>query len=606
MNERSSGPVSSVSIAEAFTRQITRNYLLAVSIIGVLAATAFLGLTQVIKTYETSAAVINVSGRQRMLAQRAATLALRIVSTENGAQRDYLRAELLTTVEALEAAHQRLTGGAAPDQPGGLPPAAHAIFFDPPANLDARIRAFMDAARRLAREPDAPSTRPRLELITGETDGPVLSSLEAVVSEFQRDSERQVWTLRRMAGGALALILLALIVVAWFIFRPLTRRVSREARALAESERRIREITATLGEGVIVADAQGRFTFLNPEAERLLGWREEELLGAMVHESIHSRRPDGTPHATEECPLTLTLRRREVFRMQEDYFIRKTGEMIPVALVTTPLEGDRGAVAAFHDITAQQRAEEDLRRAKETAEEATRLKDNFVSLVAHDLRTPFNSIVGSLRALLSGEGGSQLSPAQKELARRSLDASENLLAMIDHLLDISRLQSGKITPRAALFPACILAETALAEVEMSARRKGITLVNDVPRGARLRADQGLFTEVVRNLVANAVKFCPSGSTVRVFIPEGKSGSLAVADNGPGVNPKFCRDLFLHEIKTSTTGTAGERGTGLGLPLSYDIMKAHGGVLRVESEEGKGCVFYAELPESTDAVTPERL
>lgn len=601
MNERSSGPAASVSIAEAFTRQITRNYLLAVSIIGVLAATAFLGLTQVIKTYETSAAVINISGRQRMFSQRVATLALRIVSMEDGAERDNLRAELLSTAEALHAAHQWLAGAAGPDLPGELPPAVHAIFFAPPANLDARILAFIDSARRLAREPDAPSTRARLELIVGETDGPVLSSLEAVVAEFQSDSERQVMTLRRMAGGALALILLALIVVAWFIFRPLTRRVSSEARALAESERRIREITATLGEGVIVADAQGRFTFLNPEAERLLGWREDELLGAAVHESIHSRKPDGTPHATDECPLTLTLRRGEVFRMPEDFFIRKSGEMIPVALVTTPLEGGRGAVAAFHDITAQKRAEEDLRRAKETAEEATRLKDKFVSLVAHDLRSPFNSIVGSLRALLSGEGGNPLSPTQKDLARRALASSENLLAMIDHLLDISRLQSGKITPRAAPFPARILAQNTLSEVEMSARRKGITLVNDVPKGALLLADQGLFTEVIRNLVSNAVKFCPSGATVRVFVPEGKSNALAVADTGPGVGPELYRDLFLHEIKTSTTGTAGERGAGLGLPLSFDIMKAHGGALRVESQKGKGCVFYAELPESSAGV-----
>ncbi|MBI4829815.1 MAG: PAS domain S-box protein [Nitrospinae bacterium] len=576
--------------------------ILAVSIIGVLAATAFLGLTQVIKTYETSAAVINISGRQRMFSQRVATLALRIVSMEDGAERDNLRAELLSTAEALHAAHLWLAGAAGPDLPGELPPAVHAIFFAPPANLDARILAFIDSARRLAREPDAPSTRARLELIVGETDGPVLSSLEAVVAEFQSDSERQVMTLRRMAGGALALILLALIVVAWFIFRPLTRRVSSEARALAESERRIREITATLGEGVIVADAQGRFTFLNPEAERLLGWREDELLGAAVHESIHSRKPDGTPHATDECPLTLTLRRGEVFRMPEDFFIRKNGEMIPVALVTTPLEGGRGAVAAFHDITAQKRAEEDLRRAKETAEEATRLKDKFVSLVAHDLRSPFNSIVGSLRALLSGEGSNPLSPAQKELARRSLTSSENLLTMIDHLLDISKLQSGKITPRAVPFPARVLAENALSEVEMSARRKGITLVNDVPKGALLLADQGLFTEVIRNLVSNAVKFCPSGAMVRVFVPEGKSNTMAVADTGPGVGPELCRDLFLHEIKTTTTGTAGERGAGLGLPLSYDIMKAHGGTLRVKSQKGKGCVFYAELPESAAAVS----
>jgi len=112
---------------------------------------------------------------------------------------------------------------------------------------------------------------------------------------------------------------------------------------------------------------------------------------------------------------------------------------------------------------------------------------------------------------------------------------------------------------------------------------------------RLMADRALFPQVIQNLVSNSIKFCNPGGHVVIFAPEGGGSVIAVRDTGVGVRPDMVPNLFKPEIKTTTPGTAGEKGTGLGLPMCKEILEAHGGAIRVESEPGKGSVFHAELP-----------
>lgn len=129
---------------------------------------------------------------------------------------------------------------------------------------------------------------------------------------------------------------------------------------------KLNSITTVLGEGVYVLDADGTLTFMNPEAERILGWKEEELLGKNVHEVIHFQKADGTPLPVSECPVFLSISANACYRVAEDVFTRKDGKMIPIALVSTPIcEDDKvtGSVAAFHDITERKRVQEALRDA---------------------------------------------------------------------------------------------------------------------------------------------------------------------------------------------------------------------------------------------------
>lgn len=233
----------------------------------------------------------------------------------------------------------------------------------------------------------------------------------------------------------------------------------------------------------------------------------------------------------------------------------------------------------------------ELDAAKRLAEDATKLKDKFVALVSHDLRSPFGAIIGFLDMLLDDpdmEG--ELRNSLLTRIRRSAGA---LLDLIDGLLNISRLKTGSMRPIKSALMARSMTDDMFARVAPQAEQKGVALVNDIPSDMRLLADRHLFHELLANLISNAVKFSGKGGVITVFSP--KPGAISVKDNGAGIKSEILPNLFRSDIKTTTVGTAGERGTGLGLPYCHDIVKAHGGELTVESELGKGSVFHVTLP-----------
>ncbi len=237
---------------------------------------------------------------------------------------------------------------------------------------------------------------------------------------------------------------------------------------------------------------------------------------------------------------------------------------------------------------------DELRRAKEEAERATQLKDKFVSLVAHDLRGPFTTILGFLE-LLGNDKKNPLNKKQKQFLDWVVETSQRMVRMIDEILDISRIKTGKISPKSRFVNARFLTEQIIDNITPLAVKKGIRIENRVPETARLYADPGLIGEVLQNLLSNAIKFCHKGGRVTLYQPDDEPATLAVADTGIGIRKKYQEKIFLLEEKTSIVGTAGERGTGFGLPFSLELMKAHGGSLTMTSGEGKGSTFYARLP-----------
>ena len=260
------------------------------------------------------------------------------------------------------------------------------------------------------------------------------------------------------------------------------------------------------------------------------------------------------------------------------------------------VDGKPARISTSFDITGRKKAEAELRVAKERAEAATALKDEFVSLVAHDLRSPFASITGMLRILESDEEN-PLNDAQRNLLARALASGERLLVMIEKLLNLSRLQTGAIVPRKAFFEAKMAVATAVADLAHLAREKGVKIIYDIPGDLRLYADYDLFIEVIVNLLSNAIKFCRKGDSITIYAPDDRPGAIAVRDTGVGISQGAIPNLFKSEVPTTTRGTAGEVGTGLGLPFCHSIMLANGGSLEVESKLGEGTVFYVVLPEA---------
>ncbi|MBF0429465.1 MAG: response regulator, partial [Magnetococcales bacterium] len=277
---------------------------------------------------------------------------------------------------------------------------------------------------------------------------------------------------------------------------------------------------------------------------------------------------------------------------------RKNGKTFPVEASSSAIQIQNSwhVVVILRDITRHLKAEAALRRARDEAQRATRLKDQFVSLVAHDLRGPFTSILGFLE-LLDHDPKNPLNKKQKGYLQWISESSSKMLGLINEILDISRLKTGKIVPELQFFNARFLGEDALTSIRPMAEQKGIEVINDLPETFRLQADPGLFGEVLHNLLTNAVKFCRQGDRITLFRPTEKPpATLAVQDTGIGIRQKRLSRLFKLEEKTSTVGTAGEHGTGYGLPFSRDLLKAHQGDITVESKEGVGSIFYIHLPE----------
>jgi len=249
----------------------------------------------------------------------------------------------------------------------------------------------------------------------------------------------------------------------------------------------------------------------------------------------------------------------------------------------------------LQDITERKLAEMQLAEAKERAEAATKLKDKFVSLVAHDLRSPFSSMMGLMKAFFERKVFSS-GDQDKKIVDTLIQSGERMICMIDQLLKISRLQTGDITPNPRFFNARAAVTSAIGAMSHTAAQKGIEIINQVPQDIRLYADPTLFGEALMNIFSNAIKFCSRGDTITFFAPGDFNCAIAIRDTGRGIDPSMLGDIFKHEIKTTTLGTAGEMGTGLGLPYSHDIIKAHGGRLTVESSPGQGALFCVELPQ----------
>lgn len=353
--------------------------------------------------------------------------------------------------------------------------------------------------------------------------------------------------------------------------------------SLTKSEDRFRKLADASFEGVLIAE-NGFVIDFNKAILAMLALTPAELGGKRLLDLIA---PDY--HALMKRRLA-----SEHTNPAEILLITRGGGAIPVEvrIKATNYQGSAMRVVALRDIREQKKTEMSLVEAKNRAEDATRLKDMFVSLVAHDLKSPIRSIM-SLMDMMKAEGDTDAT-IRGEAMEGVIDSGNRMLEMIDEILSLSRLKSGKIIPSPAVINAHQMAKTALAVHQASARRKGILLENSIDPSKTVFTDPDLMGQVLRNAVSNAVKFCRSGDKVTVSMPQGASPVIEVADTGPGIKENILLDLFRQDKSVSTPGAAGERGTGLGLPFSKDIMEALGGALSLKTSPN-GTRIFLYLP-----------
>lgn len=376
----------------------------------------------------------------------------------------------------------------------------------------------------------------------------------------------------------------------------LEERVVARTVQLREAQKRLDTVTTAAHDPIIMIDQDACVTFWNPAAEKLFGYSEEEIIGKEVFCLL----PES--NFREKIIASFSSYKKDgkgamVDGISEFTVISKSNKSFYVGASISPIKHPDGwhTVIIPRDITSRMMNEQKLKKAKEEAESATLLKDKFVSLVAHDLRGPFTTILGFLQ-LIEKDKKNPLSKKQKGYVRWILESSQKMLLMIDEILNISRLKTGKIIPKLRFLNARVICDRHIGNLNPLSEKKGLTISNDLPEEMRLYADQDLLGQVVHNLLSNAIKFSEKGDTISIFQPNENATAIAVRDSGVGIQKKRLAKLFSLEERTSTTGTAGEHGTGFGLPFSHDLIAAHQGELLVESTEGEGSMFTIVLPE----------
>ncbi|HEY5597373.1 MAG TPA: PAS domain S-box protein [Kiloniellales bacterium] len=368
-------------------------------------------------------------------------------------------------------------------------------------------------------------------------------------------------------------------------------------------------ILRSAGEGIYGIDREGRITFVNPAAAKMIGWEVDDLIGKMQHVILRHSKADGSPYPWEECPIHLSAREGSVQHVADDVFWRKDGSSFPVEYVSTPIR-ERGeiigAVVVFRDISDQKAVQAAVLAAKEQAEITTRAKSEFLANMSHELRTPLNAILGFSDIIQQGSRLPIGADKVPEYARDIHASAQHLLSLINDILDMSKIESGA----SELVEECIdIAEVidfSLIMVQGRAMEHGITLKQDIADDLPpLRADMRKLKQILVNLLSNGIKFTDSGGRVTLKVRcEAASGHvLQVIDTGIGIAPADIAKALSPFQQIDSKLSRKYEGTGLGLPLTKAIIEMHGGTLHLQSEVGVGTTVTVSFPPDRIVASP---
>jgi two-component system sensor histidine kinase VicK len=349
-------------------------------------------------------------------------------------------------------------------------------------------------------------------------------------------------------------------------------------------------ILESVGDGIYCIDLEGKVTVVNDAAAQMLGYKQNEMLGRVMHNLVHYKRPDGSPYSTEDSPIRKSLNTLSTIRVSDEVFWRKDGTSFPVEYVARPLidthssEGSNravGVVVAFTDTTE--------RRALD------RMKDEFISTVSHELRTPLTSLRGAL-GLLSGGALNSRPEKTQQMLDIAINNTDRLVRLVNDILDLERISSGKSELHRTACSAEDLLRRA-ASLQQARGSRPVTRIFFAAHGVTVWADPDRILQTLNNLISNAIKFSPPGGEIHLTARnlDESEALIEVRDQGPGIPAEKLEHIFERFQQGDASDSRALGGTGLGLAICRSIITQHGGRIWATSTEGQGTTFHFTLP-----------
>ena len=461
---------------------------------------------------------------------------------------------------------------------------ARRLYGYEPGEIIGRHKSLLHAER------DVGGGLPETMMSAASKHGKWEGTVERVRKDGTGFTARVVTTLRRDAEGKPIGFLL------------MSRDITDELRLAAERTRLqyTWSVLESAPDAMLIVNQQGEIQIANAATETLFGYRREELVGRPVEMLIPERYRDRHPrhhaqfiaeHRTRPMSAGLQLSGR-----------RKDGVEFPVEISLSPLETEDGrlATAAIRDVSERRRSEHDLREANVHLEAANRAKNRFLASMSHELRTPLNAILGFTGTILMGLPG-PLNDEQTKQLRIVQASGRHLLSLINDLLDVARIESGKLELKIEPIDCGALLEEVAVGLRPLAQEKGLEFTVVVPaQRLELRNDRRALSQILINLANNAIKFTDHGwvrlELSRKHEDEKPITRFTVIDTGPGIKPGDQERLFAAFEQVESSTLRPHDGTGLGLYISQALASFVGAAITFESEFGQGSAFTLELSE----------
>jgi len=352
-------------------------------------------------------------------------------------------------------------------------------------------------------------------------------------------------------------------------------------------------------EVIFLTDKEGVITYINPEFTETYGYTADEIVGKTTPRILNN----GVFSKEDYKTFWEKLLNKQSIPAWQYKNKCKNGKLIDVEGSADPIVNEEGEIIGFlgiqRDITERKKAEKALKESEQQLRELNATKDKFFSIIAHDLKNPFNLLLG-LSELLKESLEENGTTKQHQYIDKIYKSTKDTSKLLENLLIWARTQKGIIdfSPTEENIHSLVDKEVKL--LNQLAEKKSISLINKIPDGLTVSVDKNMFSTIIRNLISNGIKYTYHGGTIEINSQSVKENNqhfieISVKDNGIGIPSEIQDKLFSISENISTEGTENETGTGLGLILCKEFVQKHSGKIWVESEVGKGSKFTFTIP-----------